>query len=217
MMQPVTRVAIVDDHPLFRGGVAQTLGASPGIQVVGEGENAQDAIRLVDTLAPDVLTLDLTIPGGGGLAVLRAVGHQSTRILILTASEHDDDLLAALEAGARGYALKGVGGDDLVRIVQAVAAGETYVPPGLAAGLLIGVARGDRNARASTSPLEELSERERQVLDLLASGQSNREIGEQLHLTEKTVKHYVTGILQKLNVRNRVEAALQARELGARG
>ena len=215
MSQRPTRVAIVDDHPLFREGVAQTLRAHPMIEVVGEGMTADEAIRLVERLAPDVLLLDLTIPGCG-LSVLKAVAGGSTRVLILTASEHDDDLLGALEAGARGYALKGIGGDDLVRVVQAVAAGEVYVPPSLAAGLLIGVARGTRLPAAPSSPLEELSERERQVLDLLASGQSNREIGDSLHLTEKTVKHYVTAILQKLNVRNRVEAALQARELGVR-
>ena len=216
MSQPALRVAIVDDHPLFREGIARTLAAQPGIDVVAEGGSVQDAIRIVETLAPDVLTLDLTIPGGGGLAALRALQPGRTQILILTASEHDDDLLAALEAGARGYALKGVGGDELVQIVQSVAAGNVYVPPSLAASMLIGVARGGRGARTPSSPLEELSERERQVLDLLAAGQSNREIGDQLHLTEKTIKCYVTAIFQKLNVRNRVEAALQARALGGR-
>lgn len=206
-----TRIAVVDDHPLFREGVAQTLDAQDGLEVVGQADSAEAAIRLVETLAPDVLLLDLTLPGGG-LAVLRAIAGRPTHVMVLTASEDDDDLLAALEAGARGYVLKGVGADELMRIVRLVAAGEVYVPPSMAAVLLIGVARGSR-AAAPTSPLDALSERERQVLELLAQGQSNREIGDGLHLTEKTVKHYVTAILQKLNVRNRVEAALQAREI----
>lgn len=212
------RVGIVDDHPLYREGVVQTLRADPDIEVAGEGGSADDAVRLMRTLSPDVLLLDLTMPGGG-LEAIRTILAQmpDAKILVLTASEHDDDLLTALERGARGYALKGLGGEDLGRVVRAVARGEGYVPPSLAAGFLAGAARAARAAPAPPSPLERLSEREREVLGLLSEGRSNREIGEQLHLTEKTVKHYVTGILQKLEVRNRTEAArLAIQDLGRR-
>ena len=207
------RVGIVDDHPLYRDGVVQTLRDAPDFEVVGEGGTADEAIHLVETHAPDVLLLDLTMPGDGLDAITTIVERApSVKILVLTASEHDDDLLTALERGARGYALKGLGRDDLRGIVRAVARGEHYVPPSLAAGLLIGAARSAHAAPAVLSPVDRLSERERQVLALLADGRSNRGIGEQLHLTEKTVKHYVTSILQKLDVRNRTQAALLARQ-----
>lgn len=207
------RIVIVDDHPLYRDGVVQTLRTEPDIEIVGEGGAAADAVRLAETLAPDVLLLDLTLPGGGldsiETILTRAPG---VRILILTASEHDDDLLTALERGAQGYALKGLSGDDLRGIVRAIARGERYVPPALAAGFLLSAAKAGRPVIHEPSPVERLSEREQQVLDLLADGRSNREIGEGLHLAEKTVKHYVTSILQKLDVRNRTQAALLARE-----
>jgi two-component system, NarL family, nitrate/nitrite response regulator NarL len=203
------RVGIVDDHPLYRDGVVQTLRSAPDFEVVGEGGTADEAIRLVETRDPDVLLLDLTMPGDGLDAITTIVEQApSVKILVLTASEHDDDLLTALDRGARGYALKGLGRDDLRGIVRAVAGGERYVPPSLAAGLLIGAVRSAQAAPAEPSPVDRLSEREQQVLDLLADGRSNREIGDQLHLTEKTVKHYVTSILQKLDVRNRTQAAL---------
>jgi DNA-binding NarL/FixJ family response regulator len=208
------RVAIVDDHPLYRDGVVQTLRADPDFEVVGEGGSADEAVRLVRSLAPDVILLDLTMPGTG-LEAIRMIMERSpnTKILVLTASEHDDDLLTALERGARGYALKGLGGEDLRQVVRSVSRGEGYVPPALAAGFLAGAAKSTRAAPAGPSLADRLSERERQVLQLLADGHSNREIGDNLSLTEKTVKHYVTSIFQKLEVRNRTEAALLAREL----
>jgi two-component system nitrate/nitrite response regulator NarL len=212
------RVGIVDDHPLYRDGVVQTLRGDPGFAVVGEGGTAEEAVRLAETLAPDVLLLDLTMPGHGLDAIATIVERApNTSILVLTASEHDDDLLTALQRGARGYALKGLGGEDLRRIVRAVACGERYVPPALAAGFLIGASRLVRAEPAAPSPVDRLSEREQQVLHLLANGLSNREIGDVLHLTEKTVKHYVTSIFQKLDVRNRTQAALLAhQERGSR-
>lgn len=137
----------------------------------------------------------------------------SVGVLILTGSEDDGDLLQALDAGVPGYALKGIGGDELARILRLVARGESYVPPALAAGLLRGATRDGRLDQPAPSPLDGLSERECQILKLVAGGQSNKEIGKHLYLTEKTVKHYVTSILQKLNLRNRVEAAVFARDL----
>jgi DNA-binding NarL/FixJ family response regulator len=132
------------------------------------------------------------------------------KLVILTVSEDEDDVTAALRAGARAYVLKGVAARELVGIMRAVAAGEVYVTPSLAASLLFELSGGKVGSH-SPSPLDDLTERERQILERVAAGDSNKEIGAQLHLTEKTVKHHMTNILQKLQVRNRVEAALLAR------
>ncbi|MBI3979380.1 MAG: response regulator transcription factor [Chloroflexi bacterium] len=208
-------IAIVDDHPLFREGVAHTLEAEPDVEIVGQGATAADAIRLARDLLPDLVLLDITIPGGGlNAAQAIAAACPVTKIVMLTISEEEDDVLAALKAGARAYILKGVSGRELVGILRSVHAGEVYVNPTLAASLLLEMTGAMREPRLSTGPLDELSERERQILELVAAGQSNKEIGHQLHLTEKTVKHYMTNILQKLHVRNRVEAALLARRVG---
>jgi DNA-binding NarL/FixJ family response regulator len=204
------QIAIVDDHPLFREGVAHTLGAQPDIEVVGEGESAADAVRIAAERMPDVMLLDVSMPGGG----LRAVQEISARfpvikVVMLTVSEAEDDVTAALRAGARGYVLKGVAARELVRIMRAVADGEVYVTPSLASSLLFELTSGRGDARAA-DPLAVLTDRERQILERVAAGDSNKEIGAQLHLSEKTVKHHMTNILQKLQVRNRVEAALLA-------
>jgi two-component system, NarL family, nitrate/nitrite response regulator NarL len=132
------------------------------------------------------------------------------KLVMLTVSEDEDDVTAALRAGARAYVLKGVAARELVRIMRAVASGEVYVTPSLAASLLFELSGGKVGSHAA-SPLDDLTERERQILERVAAGDSNKEIGAQLHLTEKTVKHHMTNILQKLQVRNRVEAALLAR------
>ena len=210
-MSDKIQIVVADDHPLFRDGVAATLAAEPDMEVSGQGNSAAEAVHLAQELLPDVILLDINMPGSG-LQAARTITATCpvTRIVMLTVSEEEEDLLAALKAGAGGYILKGVPGRELVRIVRAVYHGESYVTPPLAASLLrelTGVAPG---ARAPTDPLNELTDRERQILEGIAAGLSNKEIGTQLHLSEKTVKHYVTNILQKLQVRNRVEAALLA-------
>lgn len=204
-------VVIVDDHPLFRDGVAHMLGREPDFAVVGEGASAAEALALVRDQLPDILMLDLDMPGSG-LAAAQAVAadYPATKIVILTASEDEGNLQAALKAGARAYILKGSPARELIGILRTVQAGHGYVPPALAASLLSEPA-GARGGGPATEPL---TERERQVLERLAVGLSNKEIGQQLHLTEKTVKYYVTNILQKLQVRNRVEAALLAQKSG---
>ncbi len=204
------QVVIVDDHPLFRQGVVGTLCEEPDIEVVGQGETAQDAVRLCTDLLPDVLLLDISIPGKGLSVVSQiAAACPVTKIVMLTASEEEDDVVSALQAGARGYIVKGVAGRELVRILRAVHGGEAYVTPALAASLLTDTPTKSAPAREDHS-LQELTEREHQILELVAGGRSNKEIGQQLFLSEKTVKHYMTNILQKLHVRNRVEAALVA-------
>jgi two-component system nitrate/nitrite response regulator NarL len=210
-MAETLHVAIVDDHPLFREGVAFTLGAQPDLEIVAEGESAADALRIAAERIPDVMLLDVSMPGGGLSAVRQiAAEYPVIKTVMLTVSEDEDDVTAALRAGARAYVLKGVAARELVRILRAVAAGEVYVTPSLAASLLFELTSG-KGASQAANPLDELTERERQILEGVAAGDSNKEIGTKLHLTEKTVKHHMTNILQKLQVRNRVEAALLAR------
>ena len=216
-MSDKIQVVIVDDHPLFRDGLMQTLKAEPDIEVVGQATSSAEAVSLVAELLPDVVLLDITIPGSGlKAAALIAASSPITKMIMLTASEAEEDVLSALKAGARGYILKGVSGPDLVNIVRDVYAGEAYVTPTLAASLL-----SEMNARPEPRPvprpLDDLTERERQILEKVAGGLSNKEIAQQLFLSEKTIKHYMTNILQKLHVRNRVEAALLAQTMSRQG
>ncbi len=211
IMSDRIQIVIIDDHPLFRDGVVNTLQAEPDFEVVGEGATAEEAVRLTIDLLPDLILLDLSIPGGG-MEAAQAIANRVpvTKIVILTASEAEEDLMGALKVGARAYILKGVAARELVRIVRAAYAGEAYVTPTLAASLLSELTGRNASAPPRANPLDELSEREHEILELVAAGKSNKEIGYQLHLTEKTVKHHMTNILQKLQVRNRVEAALLA-------
>jgi DNA-binding NarL/FixJ family response regulator len=200
-------IVVADDHPLFRQGVVQTLKAEDGFSVIGEAGTGEEAFRLVVEQNPDILLLDIGMPGAGGIAAVEQVTASCplTRVLMLTVSESPDDLMQALKAGARGYVLKGVSSHGLVSAVRAVTAGEVFVTPVLASTILYEMTHDE-----PVDPLEELTERERQVLQLLGEGLTNREIGERLYLAEKTIKHYMTSVLQKLHVRSRVEAALLA-------
>jgi two-component system, NarL family, nitrate/nitrite response regulator NarL len=204
------RVAVADDHPMFRAGVVASLREVPGIDLVGEASDAPAAVELARALLPDVMLLDIAMPGGGLVA---ASGIKAacpvTRIVMLTVSEDEDDLMAAMKAGASGYVLKGAGASELVEVIRAVHAGEVYVAPGLAWRML----REMSEPRAG--PFDDLTQREREVLELVAEGLSNSEIGERLGLAEKTIKHYMTNILGKLQVRSRVEAALLVARQGS--
>ncbi len=205
------RVVLADDHPIYREGVARTLADAGGIEVVGQAADGEAAVALVAQLRPDLVLLDISMPKGGGLPALARISQMDgpPRVAMLTASEEDDDLMQALRLGALGYVLKGVGAGELVAVVRGLAEGQSYVSPGLAGRLLLGMrSRG----AAPVNPLEDLTRREEDILRLVAQGLSNREVGQTLELQEKTVKHYMTAILQKLHVRNRVEAAMLARE-----
>src|SRR5437588_8886405 len=209
-MSEQIRVVVADDHPLFREGVVTSLHSMEDINVVGQAENADEAVRVVREELPDLALLDVTMPGGGLEAARKiATACPATRIVMLTVSEDEDDLLAAMKAGASGYVLKGVASSELLAIVRAVSGGEVYVAPSLAFALL-----REMSKPRPADPLAELSMRERQVLELVATGLSNQEIGNRLGLAEKTVKHYMTNILTKLQVRSRVEAALLAARVG---
>ena len=189
-------VAIVDDHPLFREGVVAILNADPKFDVVDQGATADDAIRICETTLPDILLLDISMPGNG-LAAVRKILEASpvVRIIMLTASEHDQHVSEALEAGARGYVLKGIGAKELSKMIVSVNAGETYVTPSLAARVLTKM-----QTRLNAPPADDfptLTPREEQILGFVALGQTNKEIANRLGISEKTVKHYMTNIMQK--------------------
>ncbi|MDK1028025.1 MAG: response regulator transcription factor [Anaerolineae bacterium] len=210
MSNPI-RVVIADDHPLFREGVAHSLASEPDMNVVGQAATGEEALRLMRDLLPDVLLLDIAMPGQGGIAAAGeiAVACPATHIVMLTVSEHEDDLMSAFKAGVRGYVLKGISAGELAAVVRTISAGEVFVSPALAAEMFRELSRPKQS-----DPLSDLTERESQVLQLVAEGLTNREIGKRLFLAEKTVKHYMTKVLQKLQVRSRVGAGLLAQRRG---
>ena len=201
------RVLVADDHPLFRQGVVHALGQEPGLKVVGEASSGEEALKLACELLPDVVLLDISMPGWGGLVAVEKIttACPAATIVMLTVSEDKDKLLAAFKAGARAYVLKGVSARELAAVLHSALGGEVYVSPSLASEMLVSLTRG-----SAPDPLQELTDREREILRLIGCGLTNREIGDRIFLSEKTIKHYVTNILQKLQVRSRVEAALLA-------
>ncbi|BAV49041.1 two-component response regulator [Mesorhizobium loti] len=209
----VIRIAIVDDHPLFREGVTRSLSEIGGFEIVGEGATAQDAERIASTVQPDILLLDISMPGGGLAAVASILtDHPAQKIVMLTVSEANADVTKALNAGVQGYILKGVGSRALADILHNVAAGESYLTPTLSARLLSDL-QSPHPADGMADRLRHLTERQTEILRLVAEGLSNKEVALRLELQEKTVKHHMTGVLSKLHVRNRTEAALMMREL----
>src|SRR5262245_9352674 len=209
------RVAIIDDHPLFRDGVAHALRSSRVLDVVGEGGTADDAIRIAKEELPDILLLDVSIPGGG-IEAAQSIAQVTpgVKMIMLTVSENDDDVAQAFEVGAMGYMLKGTSGPELLKAMFAVSRGESYVTPGLSARLLT---RAIRQGPARPPALPELTKRESQILTQVARGLTNKEIARYLALTEKTVKNNMTNIMQKLQARNRVEAAMMFRKQTSNG
>src|SRR5215470_12054288 len=209
MTNPI-RTAIVDDHPLFREGVAKLLARTPGVEIVADGSTAIDAVHIARQHVPDVLLLDLKLPDDGiGAASTIAREHPSVRIVILTASDCDSDVAAMLQLGVHGYLLKGCTGQEIIRAVQRVYAGEFYVTASLAGR--VPTETSDAAPKAGEEP-EELSGREEIILAQVSRGLTNKEIARALNLREKTVKHYMTNIMQKLGVGSRHEAALKGQK-----
>jgi DNA-binding NarL/FixJ family response regulator len=206
------RVGIIDDHPLFREGVVHTLRSARMLDVVGEGGTADDAVRIAKEELPDILLLDVSMPGGG-IEAARSIARVCpvVKMIMLTVSENEDDVAQALEAGAKGYVLKGTSGPELLKTMFAISRGESYVTPELAARLLTHAVRQEPSRPAG---LPELTDRETQILAQVARGFTNKEIARGLSLSEKTVKHHMTNVMQKLQVRNRVEAAMLFRKQG---
>ena len=207
-------VVVADDHPLLRDGVIRTLQSQGGIDVLGEADSAESAIEQVRTCRPDIALLDISMPGNGINAAREiAALPAAPRIIMFTVSEEDDDVVDALKAGASGYVLKGVGAEELVAVIRNVHGGQSYIPPSLAAQVLIAMNNPAPAVPATDELLDSLTNRETQILRLVSVGKSNKEVGLELDLQEKTVKHHMTSILSKLHAKNRVEAAVKAQNV----
>lgn len=210
------RVAVIDDHPLFREGVKRSLGEYDDFHIVGEGCSKDDAIRIAKEERPDVILMDISMPGGGLSAIppiLDLCPRQ--KIVMLTVSETRDDLTKALNSGAKGYVLKGVGSRALGEIIHTVAFGETYISLDLSARLLSDMSSFS-DGPGTTEPIGDLTSRESEVLNLVAAGLSNKRIARRLNVHEKTVKHHMGRIFAKLGVTNRTQAAIAMRDAGPR-
>jgi DNA-binding NarL/FixJ family response regulator len=205
---------LADDHPVFASGLRAVLDAEPDLTVLSVAATGRDAVRLATEQQPDVAILDITMPDGDGLWVcseLRAAGLP-TRVLILTMSDDEENVLAALRAGAYGYTLKGAGPDEIVAGVRAVARGEALFGAGIAARMLHHFGRS-----AVSAPFPQLTERETEVLALLASGKDNAGVARRLGVSAKTVRNHVSNIITKLHVSDRSGAILRARDAGLGG
>ena len=211
-MQSAISVIVADDHSLFRMGVIQAFSASGKINVVGEGATKDEAIALTEQCQPDVILLDISMPGSG-IAAAREIRQKwpEVKIVMLTVSEEDDDVLEALEAGATGYLLKGSMAPDLISAVQTVAAGNSYLSSNIGMRLY-DVIRNVSAGRKTDSLVAKLSAKEATVFALIGRGQTNRQIAEATGVQIKTVKFHVSRLLAKLGLRNRVEIALLAQQ-----
>lgn len=216
-MSPI-RVVLVDDHALMRQGISTILSVQAGLEVVGEAASGEEALELVPALAPDVVCMDVEMPGIGGLEATRRLVADPTvtaRILVLTTFEREDYLLAALEAGASGFVLKNARPETLVDGIRAVAAGEALLSPEVTRAVIErAVAAGRRGAPAAAVIPDQLTERELDVLRLLARGLSNDEIADELVVGRATVKTHVSNVLMKLQLRDRVQAVAYAYRSG---
>jgi DNA-binding NarL/FixJ family response regulator len=203
------RIFVVDDHPVVRAGLVTILGTQPDFVVVGEAEDADTAINRLLILRPDVLLLDLEMPGGDGVDVLNRMRESGSdaRALVFTAFDADDRILAAVRAGAQGYLLKGAPREELFRAIRVVHAGGSLLEPVVASKLL-------RQVRHPATPDVRITARELEVLRLVARGRQNKEIARDLAVTERTVKFHLSALMRKLGVSNRVEAVSAAIRLG---
>lgn len=202
--QKKIRIVIADDHRTLREGLRSLMNSQPDLEVVGEASDGREAIQLAQQLSPDVLLMDISMPGMNGLEATKKVKAQCPNIRVLTLTRHSDDgfLKQLLAAGASGYALKLSSGDDLMRAVRTVSAGGTYIDPAIAEKL---VSSQVRSVKAGPAPRVDLSEREEEVLHLIAWGYSNKEIASRLNLSVKTVEAHKANAMQKLNMTGRVD------------
>lgn len=212
MPEPI-RLLLVDDHPLFRKGMRVLLESVDGFELVGEAETGPEAVKRCLDLLPDVVLMDLQMPGGSGLEATREIVTASpvTRILVVTLFENDDSVFAALRAGARGYLLKDATEEEMIRAIRAVADGQAIFGPAVASRVLTYFAGGRTDAPRI---FPTLTEREREILVLLAQGQRNAAIADALYLSPKTVANHLSNIFSKLQVASRAEAIVRAREAG---
>jgi DNA-binding NarL/FixJ family response regulator len=213
-MKPI-RVLVVDDHPLFREGLAALLNAAAETEVVGEACNGAEAIRQVEGVQPDIVLMDIHMPDMNGIEATRRIlaDQRDTGIIMLTMLEDDDSLFAAMRAGARGYILKGADKAEVLRTVTAVAGGQALFGPAIARRLTQFFRRGGQ-IEAAVVPFPDLTDREREVLALIARGANNNDIADQLHISAKTVSNHISNIFNKLQVADRAQAIVKAREAG---
>jgi len=205
------RVLVVDDHDLFRTGLRNLL-EEQGVNVVGEAENGETAIRLASDLAPDVVVMDLNMPGFGGVETTRRLSSLAplSRVVVLTISADDDDVMNAVMAGACGYLLKDSSIQELIAGISAASEGESLISPQIAAKVLQRLRAQSKDADAAETIRAELSDRELQVLKLIANGKDNAQIARELFISPKTVKNHISNILMKLQIENRIQAAVYA-------
>ncbi|KQS99333.1 response regulator [Cellulomonas sp. Leaf395] len=210
----MTRVLLVDDHPLFLDGVRAALSGAEGLEVVGEAHDVASGLVMVTELRPDVVLMDLNLPDGSGIDATRAVlrSNPETRVLVMTMADEDDAVVAAMRAGARGYVVKGAGRAELIQSVQTVAAGGA-VFSATVADRLVGYFAG-LAAHPGREIFPRLSDREREVLELVARGHDNRRIARELFISDKTVRNHVSSLFTKLEVPDRAEAIRRARRAG---
>lgn len=208
---PLIRVFLLDDHEIVRRGIADLVDAEPDISVVGEAGTAAEALARVPAVRPDVAVLDARLPDGSGIDVCRDIRSAlpEVRCLILTSYDDDDAVFAAVMAGAAGYLLKQIRGSSLLDAIRQVAAGRSLLDPGVTERLLSRL----RDGAPQDQRLASLTEREREILDLIAEGLTNRQIGERMFLAEKTVKNHVSGLLAKLGMQRRTQAAVFGAQL----
>jgi two-component system response regulator DevR len=205
-----TRVLLVDDHEVVRLGLMTLINDQPNMQVVGEAGTTAEAVRAVERLQPDVVLMDIRMPGEGGIEATQQIAARfpATKVVMLTSFADDELIVRAIRAGAAGYVLKQVGNEELLRAITAVARGEALLDPSTTARLLSRVREAER--KADEDAFRDLSDREMDVLGELARGKTNAEIGQILNLSEKTVRNYVSTILEKLHLTNRIELATYA-------
>jgi DNA-binding NarL/FixJ family response regulator len=216
MSAEAIRVLIADDHPFFRDGLRVLLEATPDTELVGEATDGDEAVALAAELEPDVILMDLRMPGLGGIEATRKILEKTpdTGILVVTMVEDDDSVFAAMRAGARGYLLKGADRDEMLLAIRAVARGEAIFGPGIARRMIQYFSSPPQPTRTPRSVFPELTDREREILDLIAAGKDNEEIAGRLFLSLKTVRNYVSNIFTKLQVASRAQAIVRAREAG---
>lgn len=215
MSEQKIRILVVDDHQLFREGLAALLNAAAQTTVIGEAGTGGDAIAQSRALVPDVILMDIQMPDINGIEATRRIlaEQPSIRVVMLTMLEDDDSLFAAMRAGARGYILKGADKAEVLRTVAAVAEGQALFGPAIA-GRISGFFQRSTQANPTTGPFPDLTEREREVLNLIAQGLNNPEIANRLHVSGKTVSNHISNIFSKLQVADRAQAIIKARSAG---
>jgi DNA-binding NarL/FixJ family response regulator len=212
-MNPI-RILIADDHALFREGLGALFLSVPDTEVVGEAATGEEAIARAAALQPDVVLMDIQMPSINGIEATRTIVRESPHIgvIVVTMFEDDDSVFAAMRAGARGYVLKGADQEEILKVIRSVAAGEAHFGPEIARRLMSFFSAPKLAAPAEVLP--ELTAREREVLDLIARGRNNQEIARELYLSPKTVRNHISNIFTKLQVADRAQAIIRAREAG---